>query len=61
MEAGDVYEPISTDPQQLKGAQGARLYASARDNTEQLKKAVATSVIAESWRGYFKHRLEMIE
>jgi len=56
-----VFEPVSTDPQQLKVADVTRLYTTAKDNTELLKKAVATSTLSESWRGYFDHRLEMIE
>lgn len=61
VQAGDVFEPLSTDPQQLKVADVTRLYTTAKDDAELLKKAVATSVLPESWRGYFSHRLEMLE
>lgn len=61
VQAGDVFEPLSTDPQQLKVADVTRLYTTAKDDAELLKKAVATSALPESWRGYFSHRLEMLE
>ncbi len=61
VQAGDLFEPLSTDPQQLKVADVTRLYTTAKDDTELLKKAVATPVLPESWRGHFSHRLEMIE
>ncbi len=61
VQAGDVFEPLSIDPRQLKVADVTRLYTTAKDDTELLKKAVATSALPESWRGYFSHRLEIIE
>ncbi len=61
VQAGDVFERLSTDPQQLKVADVTRLYTTAKDNVDLLLKAVATSALPESWKGYFKHRLEMIE
>ncbi len=61
VQAGDEFERLSTDPHQLKVADVTRLYTTEKGNAELLKKAVATSVLPESWRGYFKHRLEMIE
>ena len=61
VQAGDEFERLSTDPQQLKVADVTRLYTTAKDNVDLLLKAVATSALPESWKGYFKHRLEMIE
>ena len=61
VQAGDVFEPLSTDPQRLKVADVTRLYTTAKDNAELLKKAVATPALSESWRDHFHHRLEMIE
>ena len=61
VKAGDEFERLSTDPQQLKVADVTRLYTTAKDNVDLLLKAVATSPLPESWKGYFKHRLEMIE
>ena len=60
VQAGDRFELLSTDPQRLKVADVTRLYTTAKDNTELLKKAVATSTLPESWRGYFEHRLELL-
>ena len=60
VQAGDVFKPISTDPQQLKVADVTRLYTTAKDNIELLKRAVATPALPESWRGYFSHRLELM-
>ncbi len=60
VQAGDRFELLSTDPQRLKVADVTRLYTTAKDDAELLKKAVATSTLSESWRGYFDHRLELL-
>ena len=60
VQAGDRFELRSTDPQHLKVADVTRLYTTAKDDAELLTKAVATPVLPERWRDFFKHRLEII-
>ena len=61
VEAGDQFELLDVDPQRLTVADVTRLYTTAKDDVELLKKAVATPALPKKWRGYFNHRLEKIE
>ncbi len=56
--AGDEIELISRDENNVTVVDITRLYVSEKDNLELLHRAVRIEVLPESWRGYFRHRVE---
>jgi MOSC domain-containing protein YiiM len=61
VQAGDDIERVSQHPDRLSVADVTRLYSTERTNEALLRKAIATAVLPESWRGYFRHQLESLE
>jgi MOSC domain-containing protein YiiM len=58
--AGDEIELLSRDENNLTIADVTRLYVSEKDNLELLNRALRVEALPESWRGYFKHRIEKL-
>ncbi len=58
--AGQVFEPIGTHPGGVTVEDIVNLYVSEKDNVELLRRAVQAEGLAESWRGYFQHRLDKL-
>jgi MOSC domain-containing protein YiiM len=56
--AGDEIELISRDENNVTVADITRLYVSEKDNLDLLHRAVQIEALPESWRGYFRHRIE---
>ncbi|MCZ6776135.1 MAG: MOSC domain-containing protein [Ignavibacteria bacterium] len=49
---------ISRDENNVTVADITRLYVSEKDNLDLLHRAVQIEALPESWRGYFRHRIE---
>ena len=60
LEKGDTVELLAKHPDGLTVSEVTRLYSTDRENAELLRKAIAVSVLPESWRGYFEHQLEKL-
>ncbi len=60
VEAGDRFELLSSQVDGLKVADVTRLYTTAKDDADLLRKAVATAALPESWRHHFAHRLDNV-
>ena len=58
VEAGDSIELIRSDEESVTVADIVRLYASADDDVETLRRALQAEALPESWRGHFRHQLE---
>jgi MOSC domain-containing protein YiiM len=58
VEAGDTIEPLSRDENGVTVADITRLYAFERDDVKTLRRAMRVEALPESWRGYFRHRIE---
>lgn len=56
--AGDEIELISRDENNVTVADITRLYVSKKDNLDLLHRTVQIEALPESWRGYFRHRIE---
>ena len=61
LEEGDTLELLAKHPDGLTVSEVTRLYSTDRENAELLRKAIAVTVLPESWRGYFQHQLEKVE
>ena len=61
IEAGDSMEVLARAEHGVTMADVTRLYSSQRDNVPLLRRAIAVEALDESWRGYFRHRLEKLE
>lgn len=59
--AGDSVERIERDPMGVTVADITRLYTAEKDDLDMLRRAVQVQWLPESWRGYFKHRIDKIE
>ncbi|MCK5573396.1 MAG: MOSC domain-containing protein [Bacteroidetes bacterium] len=59
--AGDDIELISRDENNVTVADITRLYVSEKDNLDLLHRTVQIEALPESWRGYFRHRIEEAE
>ena len=60
LEEGDTLDLLAKQPDGLTVSEVTRLYSTDRENVELLRKAIAVSVLPESWRGYFAHQLEKL-
>jgi len=58
--AGDEIELIEKNPSGVTVVEVTRLYGSARQNIDLLKRAIATEALPESWRSYFQEHLEKL-
>jgi MOSC domain-containing protein YiiM len=60
IEAGDEIVEVSRDPRGVGVTAIARLYARDRDDVEGLRRAAELDELPESWRSYFRRRLEAL-
>lgn len=60
-EAGDSVQVLARAEHGVTMADITRLYSTQRDNVPLLRRAIAVEALDESWRGYFRHRLEKLE
>jgi MOSC domain-containing protein YiiM len=58
VEAGDAIELIERDENNITVADITRLYARDKKDTETMLRAIEVKALPESWRGYFRHRIE---
>ena len=56
--AGDAVELVGREQQDISVANITRLYAFDRDDVKTLRQAIQIKALPESWKGYFRHRLE---
>jgi MOSC domain-containing protein YiiM len=56
--AGDPIVELARDPRAFRVTELARLYVSGRDDIEGMRRAAGLEVLPESWRDYFRKRLE---
>ncbi len=60
VEAEDAVELIERDKHDVTVADVTRLYAHDRNNRDLLYRAVQVPALPESWRRYFRHRIEKL-
>jgi MOSC domain-containing protein YiiM len=58
VEAGDAIVELERDPRRFGVTDVARLYAADRDDVEAMQRAAAHDTLPESWREYFRKRVE---
>jgi MOSC domain-containing protein YiiM len=56
--AGDAIEPIERNEKSLTVRDITRLYTSEKHNVSLLRRAIELDALPESWRNYFRNRLE---
>jgi MOSC domain-containing protein YiiM len=56
--AGDTIELLERDPQAITVADVTRIYAFEKDDWATIRRAADLEALPESWRGYFRKRLE---
>jgi MOSC domain-containing protein YiiM len=56
--AGDVFESISQDKQNVSVADIARLYAFDKTDIETMKRALEVDALPESWKNFFRRQIE---
>ena len=56
--AGDEFEVLEKNASGVTVVDVTRLYSTDRENVDLLRRAIATEELPESWREYFKKRLE---
>ncbi|MGZ8843644.1 MAG: MOSC domain-containing protein [Pyrinomonadaceae bacterium] len=61
VEAGDDFELIERDPNNVTVADITRLYAFERDDLETLQRAINLEALPESWREHFRKQIEKLE
>ena len=55
---GDSFELIAREQQDISVADITRLYAFEKDDVKALRRAIEVDALPESWKGYFRHRLD---
>jgi MOSC domain-containing protein YiiM len=55
--AGDAFEPLKKDANNVSVCDITRLYTSEKHNADLLRRAIAVEALPESWREYFRERL----
>ena len=55
---GDAVELVAHEQQDISVADITRLYSFDRDDVKSLRRAIQIRALPESWKGYFRHRLE---
>jgi MOSC domain-containing protein YiiM len=58
--AGDAIEALEKSKDDIKVSDITRLYTTEKHNVSLLRRAVAAETLPESWRGYFRDRLEKV-
>ncbi|HYG78756.1 MAG TPA: MOSC domain-containing protein [Pyrinomonadaceae bacterium] len=58
VEAGDSIELLARDAHNVTVADITRLYARDRDDSELMRRAIEVEALPDSWRDYFRERLE---
>jgi MOSC domain-containing protein YiiM len=58
VEAGDSIELLSRDEHDVTVADIVRLYARDRDDAQLMRRAIEVEALPDSWREYFRERLE---
>jgi MOSC domain-containing protein YiiM len=58
--AGDSIVPLRRDPREFGVTEVARLFAVDRDDVAGLRRAAGLDVLPESWRDYFRKRLDVL-
>jgi MOSC domain-containing protein YiiM len=56
--AGDPIVELARDPRAFRVTEIARLYTTGRDDVEGMRRAADLDALPESWRDYFRKRLE---
>jgi MOSC domain-containing protein YiiM len=56
--AGNALKLIGQEQQEISVADITRLYAFEKDDVKSLRRAIEVAALPESWKGYFRHRLE---
>jgi MOSC domain-containing protein YiiM len=56
--AGDIIELLARDEHDVTIADIVRLYARDRDDAELMRRAIEVEALPDSWRDYFRERLE---
>ena len=56
--AGDAIVELQRDPRRFGVTEVARLYAADRDDVEGMRRAADLDALPESWRDYFRKRLD---
>jgi MOSC domain-containing protein YiiM len=59
VEAGDPIVALSRDPHRFGVNELARLYVRDRDDVESMRRAAELDVLPESWRNYFRKRIDV--
>jgi MOSC domain-containing protein YiiM len=59
--AGDEIRPIEKSKDDIKVSDITRLYTTEKRNAALLRRAIAAEALPESWRGYFRDRLEKLD
>ena len=57
---GDEFEPVKRDANDIRVNDITRLYTSEKRNAELLRRAIDVEALPESWRDYFRDRLERL-
>ena len=57
---GDEFEPLKRDANDIRVNDITRLYTSEKRNAELLRRAIDVEALPESWRDYFRNRLERL-
>ena len=58
--AGDGFEQLKKDANDVRVRDITRLYTSEKHNADLLRRAISVEALPESWRGYFRNRLEKL-
>jgi MOSC domain-containing protein YiiM len=58
VEAGNEIQPLNRDKNGVTVADITRLYAFEKDDLKTLRRAVELPALPQSWRDYFRHRIE---
>lgn len=56
--AGDLIVELERDPRRFPVSEIGRLFAGDRDNVERMRAAAGLDVLPQSWRDYFRKRLD---
>lgn len=61
VQAGDAFERLSRDPNNITIADIVRVYAFEKDDLATLRRAVKLEAFSESWRDYFAKQIQKLE
>lgn len=60
VQAGDAFEPVSRDANNITIADIVRVYAFEKDDLETLRRAVKLEALSASWRDYFQKQIQKL-